>query len=613
MCSVVGYIGKNYSRAYVMEGLSRLEYRGYDSAGFACLNAEDHHILYAKSSGNLSNLVKKFETLPIDGFSGIGHTRWSTHGVSSERNAHPHFDCSKKISLVHNGIIENHHALKNELNDSHSFHSETDTEVIAHVLEDALAELGSPQPAFVKLMSRLDGAYACIVLLKDYPDYMIVMRKRLPLCIGMGDGEMFIASDVVAFAGKTNKVVFLPDESFAFVHKDLIAVYDHTGNALPLAVQTVDVDWKQYEKTGYDHYMLKEIDEQRKTLQETVSFFKSLKLHVWDNLGITCDVVQKLSAIHLIACGTSWHAGFMAQYFFEQIALIPAQVHLASEFRYRSFFADPHALYIFVSQSGETADTLEALRMVNGMQLPTVVITNIASSTMVREAQGFLLTQAGREIAVASTKAFTNQVAALYWLAHRFALEKRTITTDSMEQAEDDLCIAAELLENAIEHYRFEIMHTIAKQYAHYNKAIFLGRHITYPLALEAALKLKEIAYVFTQGYPAGELKHGPLALIDEQTPVIIFSHQDPLIYQKLLANAHEVKARGGHLIAFIVQGQEELYKLAHTAFIFPPIKPLLSPLVMTGLMQYFIYMIAKERGCAIDKPRNLAKSVTVE
>ncbi len=597
-----------------MEGLSRLEYRGYDSAGFACLNPNDNRFLYAKTPGRLPNLLRQFDQHPIDGHLGIGHTRWSTHGVPSQENAHPHFDCQKTISLVHNGIIENHHALRLQLQEAgHIFHSQTDTEVVAHLLESLLSAHQTFKGALIDLVSQIEGAYALVVLLQDFPDQMVLVRKRSPLCIGVGDNEMYIASDPMAFAGKTKKVIFVPDQAFAIVKKDMIELYDFKGKALQLPVQELELDWDDQEKKGHEHHMLKEIYDQKNAIYGTIAFLRSISNRIWDHIGLSKEQIKQLDKMILVGCGTSWHAAGIAKFYFEQICLLPTRVCLASEFRYESFFAEKNSAYIFISQSGETADTLESLRLVNSMDLPTIALTNVPSSTLVREADGFLLTQAGQEIAVASTKAFSTQIAALYWLAHRLALEKGIINGAHMQQAEEDILVVAEVLENSIENYKRDIMQRLGKFYAHYKKAIFLGRHISYPFALEAALKLKEISYIFAQCYPAGELKHGPLALVDAHTPVFIFSHPDPLIYQKLLSNAQEVKARNGHLVAFIFEGQDELQKLADQAFVIPRIKPLLGPLAMTGLMQFFVYQVAKELGCPIDKPRNLAKSVTVE
>ena len=614
MCSVVGYVGKKYSRTFVLEGLSRLEYRGYDSAGFACIDPDDQRIMYAKSEGKLHQLVSLLEEEPIDGFVGIGHTRWSTHGASSAHNAHPHFDCEKLVSIVHNGIIENHHELKKQLERAeHTFHSETDTEIIAHLFESSLGAHGTLRDAIIDLVTHLQGAYAFISLLQNNPDTMVLVRKRSPLCIGVGTNEMFVASDMLAFAGKSRNVIFMPDESFALVRNDGVELYRFDGTPLPVIIQEIDLTWDMYEKQGHDHYMLKEIYEQKTAIHDTVDFLHSVRDRIWDDMGVTADQIRELDSIHLVGCGTSWHAGYIAQFFFEQICMIPTQLHLASEFRHLPFFPSKNSLFFAISQSGETADTLESVRLINKFEIPTVALTNVSSSTMVRESEGFILTQAGREVAVASTKAFSTQLTALYWLAHRIAYEKKIITSAQLEGAQEDLLVTAEVLENTIENYKLSIIKELAARYARYTRMIFLGRHNSYPFALEAALKLKEIAYIFSSAYPAGELKHGPLALIDADTPALVFSHQDPIIYQKLVSNVQEIKARGGHIVAFAFEGQKELQDLADLSFEIPKVKPLLGPLAMTGLMQFFFYAIAKELGRPIDKPRNLAKSVTVE
>lgn len=614
MCSVVGYVGTSYCKDLLVEGLSRLEYRGYDSAGFACLNSDDNQLMYAKSPGRLIQLKELLEKNPIDGFIGIGHTRWSTHGTSTQENAHPHFDCQKRISIVHNGIIENHHALRKDLLlAKHVFISDTDTEVVAHLFESLRSEYDTCKQALLALASRIEGAYAFIILDKMFSNQLILVRNRSPLCIGIGDGQMYAASDPIAFAGKTNKVLFLPDATCAIIKKDSIDLFDFMGKSVPLEVKTLDFNWLGTDKDGHEHHMLKEIYEQKRAIHATVKSLSSVGDAIWDSIGLSKDQACAIQSLSFIGCGTSWHAARIAQFFFEYIARVPTRVLLASEFRYMPFFPEQKSTYIAISQSGETADTLEALRLVKDMGMPTIALTNVASSTLVRESGGFLLTQAGQELAVASTKAFSTQVAALYWLANRLALEKGLISVEQMQTAKQDLFAVAHVLEDTIETYKLEIVQTLAKRYAYKTRAIFLGRHISYPFAMEAALKLKEISYIFSQGYPAGELKHGPLALVDEHTPIFLFSHQDPLIYQKLVANAQEVKARSGHIIAFVFEGQDELCKLADQAFIIPRVNPLLGPLAMTGIMQFFAYQIAKELGLPIDKPRNLAKSVTVE
>ncbi len=614
MCSVVGYIGKNMSRSFVLEGLTRLEYRGYDSAGFACLHPQDHHVIYTKSQGGVSNLIKNFDKSPIDGHVGMGHTRWSTHGVISTENAHPHFDCHKKISIVHNGIIENYHELKQKLQEEgHIFHSQTDTETIAHLFESLLARHKNLKSALVDLVSKLEGAYAFALLLSAYPDTMVIARKRSPLCIGSGDDEMFVASDLLAFAGKTNKMMFLPDESFAFLTKNAVELYDFKGNALPLSYQIVDIPWSFDMKQGYEHFMLKEIYEQKKVIQDTVHKYCAQAEHIATLMGLTHQQLKDVTHIKLVGCGTSWHAARVGQFFLESVARVKTEVSLASEMRYMNFFPEKHGIALAISQSGETADTLESVRFLTSAGMHTIALVNVLSSTMVRETKGYLPTYAGPEVAVASTKAFSAQVAALYWLAHKIALEKGLITPRALKAAQDELLVVAEVLENSIEQYKKDIIQKYAPYYSQFKHALFLGRHISYPFALEASLKLKEISYIFTDCYPAAELKHGPLALVDAQMPVFIFSVLDPVIYQKLVSNAQEVKARFGHVIVFAFEGQQELIELANTAFVIPRVNPLLAPLAMTGLMQFFVYHIAKVLDRPIDKPRNLAKSLTVE
>ena len=382
MCGIVGYIGKNYSRAFILEGLSRLEYRGYDSAGFTCLSLNDHRFLYSKTTGKLANLVRQLNQHPIDGYVGMGHTRWSTHGIPSEENAHPQFDCEKTIALVHNGIIENHHELRKKLEGAgHIFHSQTDTETVAHLLESLLVSHQTFKSTLIDLVSQIEGAYAFSILLQDFPDMMVLVRKRSPLCIGIGDNEMFVASDPLAFAHKTNKILFLPDESFALVKKDMIELYNFSGKALPLAVQEINVNWHDHEKKGHEHYMLKEIYDQKNAIYSTVAFLRSMSSRIWDHLGLTKQQAKNLNHLTLIGCGTSWHAARIAQFYFEQICQVPTHVHLSSEFRYMSFFPEKNAAYIFISPSGETADTLEALRLVTSMELPTIALTNVPSST----------------------------------------------------------------------------------------------------------------------------------------------------------------------------------------------------------------------------------------
>jgi glutamine---fructose-6-phosphate transaminase (isomerizing) len=617
MSSVVGYIGKNYSWDFVIDALSRLEYRGYDAAGFACLDPSLHKVLFVKAVGPLQNLIDKVSDNIIDGRVGVGHTRWATHGSSTEANAHPHFDENKRLALVHNGIIENHHVLRAQLKrEGHEFVSQTDTEVLAHCLEFALGaiEPDKMKNLVVSLVERLQGAYAFIALLQGRPDFLLAVRKGSSLCIGIGDGEFFVASDPIAFAGRTDKMIYMPNESFALITDKEIFLYSFEGERLTFEVESVEAAWEESHHS-FESDLLKEIYEQKQAIHATAAFYKALfkKESVWLSLDCDRNQIKKLKHITLFASGSSWHAAHIGKFFIEMIAKIPVDVALASELRYMPFFSHEDSLYLALSQSGETADTLEALRMMNGLGLQTAVMTNVAGSTMVREAQGFLMLKAGPERSVCATKGFTSEVGMLYLLAHFIAYEKGLVTHAQVDGAYRNLFIAAQALESSIERYKRDLMVTCAPRYAKYEKFLFIGRHMMYPFALEAALKLKEVSYLFAHCSPAGELKHGTLAMIDENTPVFVFSHLDPLIYKKLVSNAQEIKARGGHLISFGFKGQDELKDMSDCFFALPQVDPLLGPLVMSGVMQLFVYYIAQELGRPVDRPRNVAKTITVE
>lgn len=632
MCGIVAYVGGKQCRDFILEGLARLEYRGYDSAGFVCIDSKTGRLNYSKEAGGVAQLKRLSEKITYDGHAGIGHTRWATHGVVNEINAHPHFNCEKSIGVVHNGIVERYESIKDRLlAQGHNFESSTDTEVVVHFLSDLIKIHKDIKIAIQKLADQFHGAFSLIFILQDYPDKLILVRRRSPLTIGVGKDEMFIASDFLAFSDKTDSVVFMPDDSFSFVSKNSLEFFDFAGNPLAVTHQKIDTKYKEVSKQNFEHYMLKEIYEQKRAITRTISFCRVIGSAqdswsladesgnreyndcIWRQIGLTKHHIKSLRYLNLVAAGTSWHAARIAQFFFETVCKIPTRVYLASEFRYMPFFAEPESIFIMISQSGETADTLEALRLVNTFNVPTIALTNVASSTIVREATGFIPMQAGPEISVASTKAFSTQVATMYWLAHKIALERGAITSDEMHTAEEDLFVCAEVLESIIDTYKLQIIQELAPRYAQYDRFIFLGRHISYPFAMEAALKLKEISYIFSQCYPAGELKHGPIALIDENTPTVLFSVLDELIYHKIVSNAQEVKSRKGHLIVFAFEGQTELIKLADCVFIIPPVTPLLGSLAMTGLMQFFIYHITRQLDRPIDKPRNLAKSVTVE
>lgn len=621
MCSVVGYIGNKKCKSYILEGLKKLEYRGYDSAGFACIDTNSKQLIYAKVPGELGNLITQCSTALGNGYSGIGHTRWATHGLADDLNAHPHFDCSQKIALVHNGIIENFNTIKQELiNEGHIFRSQTDTEVIVHLIEHYASQF-SLKDALVKVTQKLEGAYAFIVLFEEYPDTMIAVRKQSPLCVGVKDQELFIASDLLAFSDYTDQVFFMPDKSFALVSSKGLELYDFTGAIISLDAESY-VDYSKeapsafsvLDKNKFEHFMLREIYEQKSVIKKITKEYDLYSGELlYKQLGLTREYLSSLEHIYLVGCGTSFNSANIMRFAFEALCSVPVTVLLASECRHEPFFGASNSLAIIITQSGETADTLEALRFIKSHNIPILALTNVSTSSAVRESHGFLLLYAGVEVAVASTKAFTAQLGSLYLLAHIIALEKKLIAEIELKKAYRDLICAADMLESCLENNRLMIENEIALLHSKYSHAIFLGRHISYPLAQEAALKLKEISYIFTDCYPAGELKHGSIALVDSQTPVFIFSTPNNLIYKKLLSNAQEVKARGGIIVAFAFEDQDELIELADTAFVFPWVDEFLAPLVVAGVMQFYAYSVARALGRSIDKPRNLAKSVTVE
>ena len=628
MCGIVAQVGARACKERVLDGLRVLEYRGYDSAGIAFYRADAPRIEVVKAVGELSQLEARLDGVDEETTCAVGHTRWATHGKATCENAHPHVDTFDSVAVVHNGIIEDCHQLRETLRArGHDITSQTDTELAAHLLSDLIKEHRSLERAACALLSSLEGAYSFVFLLKDYPEQLLVVRRRSPLVLGKGDGCYMAASDQLAFPDDVRDVTFVPDESIGIITAHEQRIFDVTGAPLALSLQPKAVAAEQRGKAGFAHYMLKEMYEQHRVINRTVQFYQVIggrddavfhegqATHnsLWKQLALSAEQIHGLKKIYIIAAGSSWHAGRISQFFFEQVLDMPVSVLLASEFRYMPFFPDKDAIYIFISQSGETADTLEAMRMVRRERMHTIALTNVASSTIVREADGFLLMHAGPEISVASTKAFSCQVVSLYWLAHRLALERNLIDGTAMRACEDELLVAGQILQATMERYKDELTTALAPRYACFDRMIFLGRQISYPFALEAALKLKEISYIFAQCYPAGELKHGPIALIDSKTPVVIFSVLDELIYQKLIANVQEVKARNGHVVIFAFEGQHELIALADTVFIIPRVAPLLGPLAMTGVMQYFAYALTNELGHPIDKPRNLAKSVTVE
>lgn len=558
MCCVVGYVGSQQSRPIVLEGLARLEYRGYDSAGFACFDDQSKKIVSIKTVGGVDRLVQVCAQTSLGGFSGLGHTRWSTHGVVSVENAHPLLDCVGSVAVVHNGVIENHEMLRAQLRQvGHTFQTTTDTEVIAHLLEQELsggigaahvpgqAVSGSLVSAAVhkglqQAFRALDGAYACAVLLQAYPEMLLAARQRSPLCIGISDEGMFVASDQLAFVGKAQSVVFLPEKSYACIGRDCYEIYDFDGRVLMVVPQPLSAVWSDAGKQGYEHFMLKEIHEQKDVVGNIVAALPGLQAVLEVHDGTPHEYIRDVEHIVLVGCGTSWHAAHIAKFFIESLCKIPVTVGLSSEYKHYQFCLPAKTVCIALSQSGETADTLEVVRLLKESALPIIALTNVWSSTLARESSCVIRMHAGQEVAVASTKAFSAQIASLFMFTHLVASYQGTSRPPEISFAKEELLVAAKVLEQSIELYAPLIDNVVAPWCATYKKAIFLGRHVSYVLAQEAALKLKEIAYIFSQAYPSGELKHGPIALIDDTVLLFIFSVLDPVVYQKLVSNAQE-------------------------------------------------------------------------
>jgi glutamine---fructose-6-phosphate transaminase (isomerizing) len=627
MCGIVGYVGPKEVVPVILEGLRRLEYRGYDSAGIAVGTAGEEKLAIRRAPGKLRNIEEVLREHPLHGTYGIGHTRWATHGRPTEENAHPHRDCTGRIVVVHNGIVENYLELKRELiAQGHVFVTETDTEIIAHLIEEVQKQAeqsGAPIPLEAALrlaVKRLTGAFALGVLSSREPDKIVAARSGPPVVLGIGEGEYFVASDVPGILHHTRDIVFLNDGELAILTPAGVELTDFAGNPLPLKVQRILWDPIQAEKGGFKHFMLKEIWEQPRAIRDTCLGRISLDTgQVFLNeMGLNEQELAQVTSINIAACGTSWHAATAGKYMIERLARIPVEVDYASEYRYRDPIADPNALGLLITQSGETADTLAAQREMIALGSKTVAICNVVGAMITRDATGTIYTHAGPEIGVASTKAFTAQITALFLFALHLAQVRRTITpAQSLELVEELSRIPAKIEEmlKPVSH-RCE---RLAQLYCNARDFLYLGRGIHFPIALEGALKLKEISYIHAEGYPAGEMKHGPNALIDETLPVVVLATQDPddagsrLRYEKTLSNVQEVTARSGRVIAVAVQGQEEIGQLVEHVISIPHAPELLLPLLEIVPLQLLAYHIAVRRGCDVDQPRNLAKSVTVE
>jgi glucosamine--fructose-6-phosphate aminotransferase (isomerizing) len=609
MCGIIGYVGKDSAVPILIEGLKKLEYRGYDSSGVAVL--QSGKIEVRRAVGKLQNLETLLRGEALSGTIGVGHVRWATHGRPSEENAHPHRAGS--VVVVHNGIIENYTALKKELAaQGHTFLSETDTEVIAHLIDRAVQSGMGLEQAVREAARHLQGAYAIAVIDERNPDVLIGARKGSPLVVGLGQGEFFLASDIPAILQRTRDVLFLNDDEMAVLSDEGVKVTDLAGNEISREITRVMWNPVMAEKGGYRHFMLKEIYEQPRAIMDTIRGRISQEtgaIHL-EEVGLEQEQLRKVKKIFIVACGTSWHAGLIGKYMIEELASIPTEVDIASEFRYRGPLVGTDDLFIAITQSGETADTLAAMREAKKKGATVITICNVVGSTASREADGVVYTHAGPEIGVASTKAFTAQLAALYLFALFFAELCGTLSPDDVKKRLADLVHISTLVERCLE--KDEGIEQIAKRYFKASDFLYLGRGPNFPVALEGALKLKEISYIHAEGYPAGEMKHGPIALIDENMPVVVLAGKNG-VYDKILANIQEVKARGGIVIALITDGDMEIVKMADHVISVPATNQLLMPILMSIPLQLLAYHIAVLRGADVDQPRNLAKSVTVE
>jgi glucosamine--fructose-6-phosphate aminotransferase (isomerizing) len=626
MCGIVGYVGGKDPLPVILDGLRRLEYRGYDSAGIAIAGGSNGLEL-RRAPGKLRNLEEILERHPLHGTYGIGHTRWATHGRPTEENAHPHRDCTGRLVVVHNGIVENYLELKQRLAaEGHTFVTETDTEVIAHLVEAELAAAKksgqemSLEEAVRRAVRHLNGAFAIAAVSADHPRTIVTARNGPPSVVGVGQGECFVASDVPGILQYTREIFFLDDGDVAVLTPEGVCFTDFNGRPLERKLQRVLWDPIQAERGGYKHFMLKEIFEQPEAVRDTTLGRVSLdtgKVFL-DAMAISEQDFRAATKINVAACGTSWHAGLAGKYMIERLARLPVDVDYASEYRYRDPIADPRAIGLLITQSGETADTIAAQREMKAKGSRTLAICNVVGAMIAREADGAVYTHAGPEIGVASTKAFTSQLTALFLVALYLAQQREMIDkAASLALVEELGKIPAKIHE--VLRMSDERCEALARTYSNARDFLFLGRGIHYPIALEGALKLKEISYIHAEGYPAGEMKHGPNALIDESLPVVVLATRDQdsqeskLRYEKTLSNIQEVAARSGRIIAVATDGDDEIGQLVDHVLYVPPAPELLSPLLEVVPLQLLAYHIAVRRGCDVDQPRNLAKSVTVE
>jgi glutamine---fructose-6-phosphate transaminase (isomerizing) len=614
MCGIIGYLGSKPVVPVLIEGLRRMEYRGYDSAGVALVGEQG--IELRRSAGKLANLERTIESEPVDGLYGVGHTRWATHGRPTEENAHPHRDCTGRIVVVHNGIIENYLELKSELQrQGHDFKTETDTEIVAHLVEREMKNDGL-ENAVRRALKLMRGMFALVLVSAEDPEKIVAVRNGPPIVVGLGKDEFFVASDIPAILSHTRDVVFLGDEEMAVITRSGVDFTDYDGRAVSKTTQRVMWDPIAAEKGGHKHFMLKEIYEQPTAARDTILGRVSLDRGqiFLEDLNISDDKLRALQKVTIIACGTSWHAGLVGKYLIEALAQVPVEVDYGSEYRYRNPIVSGNELAIVITQSGETADTLAALRESKRKGASSIAICNVVGSMATREADGTVYTHAGPEIGVASTKAFTSQLVALQILALHMAQVRNTISPGEIRRHIEQLLQLPHAIEQAIR--ASAAIERIAEKFYNRTDFLFLGRGINYPIALEGALKLKEISYIHAEGYPAGEMKHGPIALIDERMPVVAIAPDDH-VFEKMIGNVQEAKARGGSVIAITSEGDSRMAAILDpqndVLLAMPRTADMLTPVVMTIPLQLIAYHIAVRRGCDVDQPRNLAKSVTVE
>jgi glutamine---fructose-6-phosphate transaminase (isomerizing) len=614
MCGIIGYIGSKPVVPVLLDGLRRMEYRGYDSAGVALVSPEG--IALRRSAGKLANLETAIREEPVDGLYGVGHTRWATHGRPTEENAHPHRDCTGRIVVVHNGIIENYLELKQELQQQgHQFKTETDTEIVAHLVEREMRDDGL-EHAVRRALKLMRGMFAIVLVSVEDPEKIVAVRNGPPIVVGLGDQEFFVASDIPAILSHTRDVVFLGDEEMAVITRSGVEFTDYSGRAVSKTTQRVLWDPIAAEKGGHRHFMLKEIFEQPTAARDTILGRVSVDRGqiFLEDLGIPDEAFRAFEKVTIIACGTSWHAALVGKYLIEALGQVPVEVDYGSEYRYRNPIISGNELAVVITQSGETADTLAALREAKRKGARSIAICNVVGSMATREADGTIYTHAGPEIGVASTKAFTSQLVALQLLALHMAQVRGTVPPAEIRQHIEDLLHIPQIIEQAIK--ASAPIEKVAERFHNRTDFLFLGRGINYPIALEGALKLKEISYIHAEGYPAGEMKHGPIALIDDRMPVVAIAPDDH-VFEKMVGNVQEAKARGASVIAITTTGDERMAAVldsaTHVVVPMPRTTPLLTPIVMTIPLQLLAYHIAVSRGCDVDQPRNLAKSVTVE